>query len=80
MGFSTYGLSVAGQGDYARFCPATRLGVALIFAFVCSVIIHIIFVIVIIFSVVFIVIKELSGLAAFGLRFFTRRSVGVIQD
>lgn len=51
---------------------------ALVFTFVCSVIIRIIFVI--ISAVVIIVVVELSGVVAFGLWVFARGSVGIIQD
>ena len=80
MGFSAYELSIAAQGDYGRLCPSIRLGVTLVFTFVCSVIVRIIFVIVTISAVIFIVTVELSGLVAFGLGVFARRPVGVIQN
>ena len=78
MGFSAYELSIAGQGDYGRLCPS--VGVALAFAFICSVIVRIIVVIVTISAVVVIVAVDLPGLVAFGLAVFARRSIGVIQD
>ena len=52
---------------------------ALVFAFVCSVIICIIFVIVIISAVVFVVVN-LSGMVTFRLGVFARGSIGIIQD
>ena len=76
MGLSAYELSIAGQRDYGRLCPSIRLGVALVFAFVWPIIVRIAVVIIIII----VVVVDLSGLLAFGLVVFARRSIGVVQD